>query len=481
MPASLSIKPRPFATLRAVLGAAVLASAGGAFSAAVESESERAHAQLEMLGASPTGDTFVRVLASRHRPLIDLFLAAKTDVNAPGAGGRTALLTATLLRDNELTTRLLAAGANPRRADSAGVTPLMIAASSGHLPTIAALRARGAALDTTDAEGRSALHYAIAARQAAVIEVFFKTPAEVASMLRDSRTLADLALATNDRRIIELVLSRLPEKLAWSGSSRAWCNQALQTRDAALLRIFLSRFSGPPSPQADSQPWLAYAVAANDLSLLEFLLKGGADPNTVLDEPSDTALRERISANFMRDYIAREPGMTPLMLAAGLGNADAVRLLLAAGANRNAGTTGKSRLIAIYFAGWANSAECVQMLVVNAPPRSQTRLEISIGDQRATFYKDGAVALETEISTGRAGFDTKTGEYVITDKHRQHRSTLYPADMPYFMRLSCKDFGLHEGFVPGRPASHGCIRLPKDAAQRLFAEAPIGTWVSITR
>lgn len=469
------------AVFRTDLGAMLTACVMSAAPALAESASERAAARLELLGVPVSGEAFVRAVAARHRPVIDLFLAAKTDVNVPGDNGRTALLTATLLRDDELTARLLAAGADPRRADLAGVTPLMIAATAGHLPTIAALRARSASLETADAAGRSALHYAIAARQAAVIGEFFKTPAELTAALRDSRTLADLALATDDRRIIELILSRLPEKITWSASARAWCNQALQTRDTALFRLFLAKFSGPPAPDANTQPWLAYAVAANDLPLLEFLLTCGANPNTVLDEPGDAAFRERISANFMRSYVEREPGMTPLMLAAGIGNADALRLLLAAGANRNAGTTGKSRLIAIYFAGWANSADCVQALVANAPPRSQTRIEISLADQRATFYRDGIVALETEISTGRAGFDTKTGEYVITDKHRDHTSTLYPAKMPFFMRLSCKDFGLHEGYVPGRPASHGCIRLPKDAAQRLFADAPIGTWVSITR
>lgn len=470
---------RPFfSKRRAAIGTAALVLASGTFPVAA-SESDYARAQLEMLGSTPGGDTFVRSVASRHRPVIDLFLAAKTDVNAPGASGRTALLAAAVTRDSELTSRLLAAGADPRRADTAGVTPLMLAAAAGHLPIINALRAHGAALDTADAAGRSALHYAIAGRQAAVIAEFFKTPAELTTTLRDGTPLAELAFATGDRRIIELVLTHLPEKIDWFPSARAWCNQALQNRDAALLRLFLSRFDGPPAPDTATQPWLAYAVATNDLLLLEFMLTSGANPNTVLDEPGDAALRQRISAHFMRSYVEREPGMTPLMLAAGLGNAPAARLLLAAGANRNAGTTGKSRLLPLYFACWANSPDCAQALLTNPPPRSQTRIEISIGAQRATFYKDGAVALETPVSTGRAGFDTKSGEYVITDKHRDHRSSLYPAKMPFFMRLSCKDFGLHEGYVPGRPASHGCIRLPKEVAQKLFADAPIGTWVSI--
>ena len=51
--------------------------------------------------------------------------------------------------------------------------------------------------------------------------------------------------------------------------------------------------------------------------------------------------------------------------------------------------------------------------------------------------------------------------------------------MPFFMRLNCRDFGMHEGVVPDHPASHGCIRLPGEIARRLFKEIPVGTLVSI--
>jgi lipoprotein-anchoring transpeptidase ErfK/SrfK len=53
--------------------------------------------------------------------------------------------------------------------------------------------------------------------------------------------------------------------------------------------------------------------------------------------------------------------------------------------------------------------------------------------------------------------------------------------MPFFMRLNCRDFGMHEGSVSDHFASHGCIRLPSDVARRLFREVPIGTLVTIAR
>ena len=107
------------------------------------------------------------------------------------------------------------------------------------------------------------------------------------------------------------------------------------------------------------------------------------------------------------------------------------------------------------------------------------RLDVGVPTLRATLYRDGAAVFNTGISSGRPGFATAKGKFVVTDKKTHHFSTIYKVEMPYFMRLSCRDFGMHEGVVPGYPASHGCIRLPGDAARRLFKEVPLGTLVTI--
>ena len=51
--------------------------------------------------------------------------------------------------------------------------------------------------------------------------------------------------------------------------------------------------------------------------------------------------------------------------------------------------------------------------------------------------------------------------------------------MPYFQRLSCGDFGLHQGYVPKYPASHGCIRVPAGKASELFSLTRRGDRVRI--
>ena len=96
------------------------------------------------------------------------------------------------------------------------------------------------------------------------------------------------------------------------------------------------------------------------------------------------------------------------------------------------------------------------------------------------IWQDGKVRLTSPVSTGRSGYRTPKGEYVITNKYRNWLSTIYRVPMPYFMRLSCGSFGLHAGYVPGFPASHGCIRLPPESARAFFKIADVGHRVTIT-
>ncbi len=171
--------------------------------------------------------------------------------------------------------------------------------------------------------------------------------------------------------------------------------------------------------------------------------------------------------------------MTTLMLAAGLGRVDAVRALLEKGATRGTGS-GKYKMPALLFAARAEDAETMQVLIDGAPKPDALRIQISLGSQRASLIKSGAPVFSTPISSGRDGRSTPTGEFVVTDKDVDHMSTIYKCKMPFFMRLNGRDFGMHEGNLPGYPASHGCIRLPGTSARKLFREVPVGTLVSIT-
>src|SRR4029077_20428368 len=107
------------------------------------------------------------------------------------------------------------------------------------------------------------------------------------------------------------------------------------------------------------------------------------------------------------------------------------------------------------------------------------RIEISLASQKMSLIKDGVPILDSTCSAGRDGYNTRRAKFAMTAKERYQRSPIYHVEMPYFMRLSCLDFGMREGYVPNYPASHGCIRLPADTARKFFSEVPVGTLVTV--
>ena len=134
-------------------------------------------------------------------------------------------------------------------------------------------------------------------------------------------------------------------------------------------------------------------------------------------------------------------------------------------------------------------------------------VKISLGEQRAYFFKGGQLVGISQLSTGREGLDTPIGQYKITQKDIGHASSRYGdyvdasdnvvvpnidnekdpkppgtkfkgAPMPYFMRI-VGGVGMHAGYLPGYPASHGCIRMPEFMAENFFNNVESGTPVTI--
>ena len=136
-------------------------------------------------------------------------------------------------------------------------------------------------------------------------------------------------------------------------------------------------------------------------------------------------------------------------------------------------------------------------------------VKISLGEQRAFFYKGGVLVGVSQLSTGREGLNTPLGTFKIIQKDKDHASSLFGdyvdstgkvvvpnvdvkkdpkpppgahfrgTPMPYFMRI-VSGTGMHAGYLPGYPASHGCIRMPEFMAENFFRSVSVGTPVTIT-
>ena len=114
-------------------------------------------------------------------------------------------------------------------------------------------------------------------------------------------------------------------------------------------------------------------------------------------------------------------------------------------------------------------------------PSGPVVLIVSISEQLAYVYRNGIRIGVTTCSTGAPGHRTPTGVFTILQKNADHYSNLYNnAPMPYMQRLTWRGIALHAGDLPGYPASHGCIRLLYEFAQRLFEITKLGTTVIIS-
>jgi hypothetical protein len=286
-----------------------------------------------------------------------------------------------------------------------------------------------------------------------------------------------MALEQENPRVADLMLAHTPAGESWRPETLQMLDEALTAGRNDQVEVLLSKYSAPPVPEGKKVPLLAYAIASGDVTRCQTLLDCGADPDTILPDKCDPDFLALLPPK-LRSYIDGDKGVTVLALAAGVGGCDTLKALLAAGADRHRATT-RFKMLPLYVAAETGKWQCAQILLGGGPSPDQLRIEISLASQRAAVIKDGISVFDTACSTGRSGYDTRTGDYVITDKDRNHRSTIYKVDMPYFMRLSCLDFGMHEGAVPNYPASHGCIRLPEEAARRLFTEIPVGTVVTV--
>lgn len=106
---------------------------------------------------------------------------------------------------------------------------------------------------------------------------------------------------------------------------------------------------------------------------------------------------------------------------------------------------------------------------------------VSLSEQTIVIHGRQGRITQSRVSSGKPGNATPTGVFSVLQRNRFHESNIYSnAPMPYMQRLTWSGIALHEGVVPGYPASHGCIRLPSSFAPQLWAMGRIGMRVIVS-
>ena len=115
-------------------------------------------------------------------------------------------------------------------------------------------------------------------------------------------------------------------------------------------------------------------------------------------------------------------------------------------------------------------------------PNGPLQLVVSINTQKVTLFSNGVQVAQGPVSTGVRGHPTPMGVFSVIEKDRYHHSNIYSgAPMPYMQRITWSGVALHEGELPGHPASHGCIRMSHDFAKKLWPVTKLGVRVIVAR
>ena len=112
---------------------------------------------------------------------------------------------------------------------------------------------------------------------------------------------------------------------------------------------------------------------------------------------------------------------------------------------------------------------------------SKVEVKLSTSTQNVYVMEGDRLLMAVQGNVGKAGSETPKGRFTIYNKIKNKRRISQP-DAGYPMGYWCEfkpAYGFHEGFVHASPRTHGCIRLHREAAARLFALTKIGTPVHI--
>jgi hypothetical protein len=104
----------------------------------------------------------------------------------------------------------------------------------------------------------------------------------------------------------------------------------------------------------------------------------------------------------------------------------------------------------------------------------RTWIRVDLRSQLISIFRSGEEIGTAVILYGVADKETPPGDFSILAKMRDHRSSLYDAEMPYTLRLTHDGISIHGSDVRRGAATHGCVGVPLEFARRLFDATTVG-------
>lgn len=261
--------------------------------------------------------------------------------------------------------------------------------------------------------------------------------------------------------------------------SESWLSKAVREGDEKIALTLIKAGAEVIGIRSrDGHTLLGWSIAHQMTNVVEALIDAGVDVDADERSPARSEFRDMFGSKTFKYHLQTDRRIRPVMMAAALYNEEIAQMLMDAGANGQAYT--RKYLTAAIIGSWHKDTDLQQIVLLGEVPNPQPRkVVVDLSSQRVTLYENGVATYSTRCSTGKSGHRTPVGEYVISDRHRHHTSSIYGTSMPYFQRFSFSAFGLHQGYVPNYPASAGCIRLPHQSARHLWDKLNVGDYCVI--
>jgi L,D-transpeptidase catalytic domain len=106
---------------------------------------------------------------------------------------------------------------------------------------------------------------------------------------------------------------------------------------------------------------------------------------------------------------------------------------------------------------------------------------VDLRRQMLSVFRNGHEIGTAVIVYGAQDMSSPEGVFKILSKSSDYHSRAYDAPMPFSLFITNDGVALHGSPISERRASHGCIGLPVEFAQKLFAAAKKGDLVTISR
>jgi ankyrin repeat protein len=316
-----------------------------------------------------------------HQEVVSVLLAQQPELlDAPGHGGRTALMAAAANGRVRLTLRLLECGADPRQRKEEGTraldwaaqnghqavvehllsrdpellnlpgygerTALIAAASNGHVELMRRLLERGADARTRESSGTRALDWTSQEGHVAAVKLLLAHEPEVLDLPGYGERTALIAAAGNGHtEVVRVLLARQADTRARRASGAHALDSAAQEGHQEIVDLLLAHDPGLLDlPGAGERTALMAAASGNRIELVQQLLSRGADPRRresegthALDWAAQNGHAAVVELLLAHDRELLElPGFgdrTALIAAAGNGHLDLVEGLLGRGSD----------------------------------------------------------------------------------------------------------------------------------------------------